>query len=204
MAEQNGTAGSIPSNPRPSSTSYPSPHSHSYPSPSMQPYQYPPPQPSSNEPYRQSPTGPNATLPSINLPPIRGVDGHSPTQGPPGPNQPGVPSMHPPQGMYYPPPGQHPMLPPSQLGGAPPPHMMRYPIPTQGPDARMLAGRGQKKDIKRRTKTGCLTCRKRRIKVSTGVASLLLFARGARTLWCGWIGFYVEAGCEPGLLWSSR
>ena len=53
----------------------------------------------------------------------------------------------------------------------PPPHMtmshdpnapMRYAIPNDG---RMLSGGRHKKEIKRRTKTGCLTCRKRRIKV---------------------------------------
>ncbi|PNY23352.1 Uncharacterized protein TCAP_06687 [Tolypocladium capitatum] len=37
----------------------------------------------------------------------------------------------------------------------------RYPIPH---DPRILGSRGPKKEIKRRTKTGCLTCRKRRIK----------------------------------------
>ncbi|EMD00910.1 hypothetical protein BAUCODRAFT_118634 [Baudoinia panamericana UAMH 10762] len=45
------------------------------------------------------------------------------------------------------------------------PGMMRYPIPPQAPvDGRHATGVRGKKDIKRRTKTGCLTCRKRRIK----------------------------------------
>lgn len=45
--------------------------------------------------------------------------------------------------------------------------MIRYPIPPQTPiDARQMSGGRHKKEIKRRTKTGCLTCRKRRIKVS--------------------------------------
>ncbi|PHH83994.1 hypothetical protein CDD83_2664 [Cordyceps sp. RAO-2017] len=39
--------------------------------------------------------------------------------------------------------------------------MSRYPLPH---DPRILGSRGPKKEIKRRTKTGCLTCRKRRIK----------------------------------------
>ncbi|KAI1154035.1 hypothetical protein F4825DRAFT_223780 [Nemania diffusa] len=39
----------------------------------------------------------------------------------------------------------------------------RYALPPGGPGAVMTAGR-HKKEIKRRTKTGCLTCRKRRIK----------------------------------------
>jgi hypothetical protein len=41
---------------------------------------------------------------------------------------------------------------------------MRYQLPPQG-DQRILSGGRHKKEIKRRTKTGCLTCRKRRIKV---------------------------------------
>ncbi|KAL7927529.1 hypothetical protein ACQKWADRAFT_6731 [Trichoderma austrokoningii] len=39
--------------------------------------------------------------------------------------------------------------------------LSRYPLPH---DARLMNHRGPKKEIKRRTKTGCLTCRKRRIK----------------------------------------
>ncbi|KAI8623647.1 hypothetical protein F5Y19DRAFT_481438 [Xylariaceae sp. FL1651] len=39
----------------------------------------------------------------------------------------------------------------------------RYALPPSGPGA-VLAGGRHKKEIKRRTKTGCLTCRKRRIK----------------------------------------
>ncbi|KJZ73504.1 hypothetical protein HIM_07060 [Hirsutella minnesotensis 3608] len=39
--------------------------------------------------------------------------------------------------------------------------MSRFPLPH---DPRILGSRGPKKEIKRRTKTGCLTCRKRRIK----------------------------------------
>ena len=42
---------------------------------------------------------------------------------------------------------------------------LRYPLPAAGPDSRLLTGGRHKKEIKRRTKTGCLTCRKRRIKV---------------------------------------
>ena len=170
MAEQNGTAASNPVNHRPNSNSYPSPHPHSYPSPSMQPYQYPPlQQQSPGEPYRQSPTAVNASLPSINLPPIRGTDGRAPSQNPPAPLPPGSAPMPPPvQTMYYPPPGQHGMMLPAQMNASATSHLMQYPIPPQGPDARLLAGRPQKKDIKRRTKTGCLTCRKRRIKASAG------------------------------------
>ena len=44
---------------------------------------------------------------------------------------------------------------------------MRYLIPPQPAplDQRAMSGARGKKEIKRRTKTGCLTCRKRRIKV---------------------------------------
>jgi hypothetical protein len=41
---------------------------------------------------------------------------------------------------------------------------MRYQLP--GDPNKMLSGNRHKKEVKRRTKTGCLTCRKRRIKVS--------------------------------------
>lgn len=42
----------------------------------------------------------------------------------------------------------------------------RFPLPPQPPlDSRQMSGGRHKKEIKRRTKTGCLTCRKRRIKV---------------------------------------
>lgn len=44
---------------------------------------------------------------------------------------------------------------------------MRYQLPPQG-DQRILSGGRHKKEIKRRTKTGCLTCRKRRIKCDEG------------------------------------
>ncbi|KAI1334291.1 hypothetical protein F5Y15DRAFT_295662 [Xylariaceae sp. FL0016] len=40
----------------------------------------------------------------------------------------------------------------------------RYALPPGGGAALLTSGRGHKKEIKRRTKTGCLTCRKRRIK----------------------------------------
>ncbi|OJJ49405.1 hypothetical protein ASPZODRAFT_61087 [Penicilliopsis zonata CBS 506.65] len=43
---------------------------------------------------------------------------------------------------------------------------MRYQIP--GDPSKLLAGGRHKKEVKRRTKTGCLTCRKRRIKCDEG------------------------------------
>jgi hypothetical protein len=47
---------------------------------------------------------------------------------------------------------------------------MRYQLP--GDPNKMLSGNRHKKEVKRRTKTGCLTCRKRRIKVSRKFATL--------------------------------
>ena len=44
--------------------------------------------------------------------------------------------------------------------------MMRFPIPQQVPLPMAQARAAKNKEVKRRTKTGCLTCRKRRIKVS--------------------------------------
>jgi hypothetical protein len=59
-------------------------------------------------------------------------------------------------------------MPPTMPSNAPNGHsgIMRYPIPPQAPmDVRQMSGGRHKKEIKRRTKSGCLTCRKRRIKV---------------------------------------
>lgn len=41
----------------------------------------------------------------------------------------------------------------------------RYPLTSHSADERIIAGGRNRKEVKRRTKTGCLTCRKRRIKV---------------------------------------
>ncbi|EWC48433.1 hypothetical protein DRE_02202 [Drechslerella stenobrocha 248] len=118
---------------------------------------------------RDSPTYSSATLPGVGsssfaLPPIRLAP---PTSSPvpsnlqvgsplPAPS-PSLPGM---QG-YYSMPGAPPHL------GSPshqPPNM-RYPLPSvMQPSERIMSGGRHKKEIKRRTKTGCLTCRKRRIK----------------------------------------
>ncbi|KAF1989347.1 hypothetical protein K402DRAFT_402000 [Aulographum hederae CBS 113979] len=149
---------------------------HSYPSPSMQPtYTYPP--PDKQEPYRDSPTGSSMSAPSVNLPPISSIEGQSraPQQQPPPPPQNSQPVGSPlppqvaPMSAYYPPPGppmghaMHPTSSPHTMG-------MRYPIPPPGGggEPRMMSGGRHKKEIKRRTKTGCLTCRKRRIKCDEG------------------------------------
>tara|TARA_R110002003_G_scaffold28_2_gene1543 strand:- start:1283 stop:1864 length:582 start_codon:yes stop_codon:yes gene_type:complete len=153
----------------------------------MQPtYTYPPPQgQQSNEPYRGSPQGTNMSLPPLNLPPIRLQDGQQPPPPQPQPvQQPmGSPLPPPPHGMpqYYghqahphPPPGQQMManMGPAQYNAA-----MRYQLPPQHNEQRVLSGGRHKKEIKRRTKTGCLTCRKRRIKVSTSrTASPIIFS----------------------------
>ena len=165
-------------------SSYPSPHS--YPSPSMSAYAYPPPTSGQNtEPYRASPTGSHVSLPSLNLPPIRNVDGRPQSQHQQQQQQQPSPQQNSSQPPSAPTSGQNSMgspLQPSmnqlgqyyqaQLSAPPPQHInvtsdpnqpMRYPLPA--PDNRLMSGGRHKKEIKRRTKTGCLTCRKRRIKV---------------------------------------
>ena len=154
-----------------------------YPSPSMPGYAYPPPTPGqSAEPsYRASPTGSNVSLPSLHLPPIRTVDGRQqsqqpqpqqqqgqqqggqPTSGPPLP-----PPMHP---QYY---AGHTLPPPQHMNVTSDPNQqhLRYPLPPP-PDGRIMSGGRHKKEIKRRTKTGCLTCRKRRIKVGQQFSPIL-------------------------------
>ncbi|KAL8681156.1 MAG: hypothetical protein Q9186_002688 [Xanthomendoza sp. 1 TL-2023] len=160
---------------------------HSYPSPSMSAFAYPPSNHGqSTEAYRASPTGSNVSLPSLNLPPIRTIDGRPQSsqgqqgtqhqsqqqqqqpqqqqqQQPVGQPQMGTP-IPPSMSSYYPGmPGQS--LPPPQHMGVtsdPSQQPMRYPLPPS--DGRMMSGGRHKKEIKRRTKTGCLTCRKRRIK----------------------------------------
>lgn len=176
--------------------SYPSPTS--YPSPSMTApggYTYPAPTSGQNaEPYRAggSPTGSNNSLPPLNLPPLRGIDGRSPTaQQPQGHGAQQSPSGQPTSGQnamgsplaphlnqYYQ--GQQ-SLPP------PPPHMsgsdahnaLRYPIPASS-DTRMMSGGRHKKEIKRRTKTGCLTCRRRRIKVRKRLPGTVVRSKAMR------------------------
>lgn len=146
----------------------------------MQPtYSYPPGQPP-QEPYRGSPPGGNMSLPPLNLPPIRLQDGQQPPpqqhqQHQQPPQQPMGSPLPPPQHamqQHYPPPGYaHPGQ-PMQMGPAQY-NAMRYQLPPQG-DQRVLSGGRHKKEIKRRTKTGCLTCRKRRIKVSADLNGLRL------------------------------
>ncbi|RMZ68865.1 c6 finger domain [Pyrenophora seminiperda CCB06] len=151
---------------------YASPHT--YPSPSMQnSYTYPPTQgQQGNEGgYRSSPQGANMSLPPLNLPPIRVQDGQQPqTQQQPQQQPMGSP-LPPPQPQqqqhqmpqYYTHPAHAQPGPPMMANMGPQFNSMRYQLPPQG-DQRVLSGGRHKKEIKRRTKTGCLTCRKRRIK----------------------------------------
>ncbi|KAK0741946.1 hypothetical protein B0T21DRAFT_122685 [Apiosordaria backusii] len=135
-------------------------------------YPYPPQAVPPPDPYRPTPTS---------LPSMRTLDhghGHGHGHGQP---QPPPPQQHQQHGMAL---GGHmaaPMAPgPSSMGyhyvhphvyGLPDPSAgMRFAIPpglAADPRIAMSGGR-HKKEIKRRTKTGCLTCRKRRIKVRTG------------------------------------
>ncbi|XEU97856.1 hypothetical protein FSHL1_003142 [Fusarium sambucinum] len=108
------------------------------------------------EAYRPSPMpiGSNMSLPSM-----RTIEN---PHGPPVSSPQGMPMNMPmaqvPGGVQY---YQHQGMPMAPGYGLSDP-MARYAIPH---DPRLM-GRGPKKEIKRRTKTGCLTCRKRRIKVS--------------------------------------
>ncbi|KFY61007.1 hypothetical protein V496_05205 [Pseudogymnoascus sp. VKM F-4515 (FW-2607)] len=171
--------------------SYPSPTS--YPSPGLSAAQYSYPAPTQQlvpEPYRASPTGSNS---SISLPSMRTLDPHQQqaqqaqqaqqqqqqqqqmqqqqaqqqqqqqqhpqhmgSQLPPPVAQMGGPYYHNNQSL------PHPAHQYSNVTSDPTGQNMRYALP--GPDNRVMSGGRHKKEIKRRTKTGCLTCRKRRIK----------------------------------------
>lgn len=151
---------------------------HSYPSPSLQnSYTYPPQgqQPGQSSDYRTPSTTTTSSSMAqhpVNLPPIRTFDGQTqpsaqqPSSGYVAPST--LPQPGPPINSYY----QHPYLPPPPPGPQPSSLAaqaaqmgMRYPMPPHL-DQRTMSGGRHKKEIKRRTKTGCLTCRKRRIKVS--------------------------------------
>jgi hypothetical protein len=137
----------------PSPSAYPEPtqnYASHYPAPNGQPV---------NEPYRASasPAGSNG---SMSLPSMRSLDSlHAAHQ----PHLQGQPTM-----PYYAP--QMPQYP--NVTSDPTMGNMRYALPV--PDQRQMSGGRHKKEIKRRTKTGCLTCRKRRIKVSLLFCSALI------------------------------
>ena len=140
--------------------SYQQPNSYpSFSAPSMAAqYNYPPPEGQGQAKSPSAPSGSNMAHPDISLPPIRSIDGISQPQHPQSQQgqAPPMSAMPPNMSQYYGGQGQYPQ--PTSDPSAP----VRYPIP---PDGRQMSGGRHKKEIKRRTKTGCLTCRKRRIKV---------------------------------------
>ncbi|KAK1838588.1 negative acting factor [Colletotrichum chrysophilum] len=135
--------------------SYPSPNNFPSPMPQGQ-YAYHQPTQPPPDPYRASPGAPVPSLPSM-----KSLDHHYPSAAPQHQPMPMQMPMAPNAGMpYYLPPGvQNPYL-------AQDMNSMRYALPPgHHHDPRLMRGPGgPKKEIKRRTKTGCLTCRKRRIK----------------------------------------
>ncbi|KAL9108875.1 MAG: hypothetical protein Q9227_006406 [Pyrenula ochraceoflavens] len=164
--------------------------------PSMSSYPYSPhPPATSAEQYRSSPTVGQG---SMHLPPIRSIE---PRQGQPLQPQtpiqtpypqvvpPQMPGYHPhmgPMSPYYPQAPMHPGYVPVQLAPGeqpamhpastiPPPPPGRWPqglpLPPDHRTGDIARGRN-KKEVKRRTKTGCLTCRKRRIKPQHGPSSI--------------------------------
>ncbi|KUJ07952.1 uncharacterized protein LY89DRAFT_691268 [Mollisia scopiformis] len=145
--------------------SYPSPTSYPSPSLSNAQYNYPPPNQQGSEPYRASPTGSTG---SLSLPSMRSLD---PLQQQQQQQHANMSSNLPPPvaqmggGPYYHNQGQtlpHPSHQYPNVTSDPTGQNMRYALPVT--DSRVMSGGRHKKEIKRRTKTGCLTCRKRRIK----------------------------------------
>jgi len=151
----------------------------SYPSPTMQqqpPFAYPHPESQIKSEYQEPPTDPNMPLPPINLPPIRSIDGQSHQPAAQGPGDYAGPPPLAPMSAHYPPQAQqyaaYPMGITSSSAHAM--GMQRYPLPPGvAMDGKIMSGGRHKKEIKRRTKTGCLTCRKRRIKVRTRLLAVV-------------------------------
>ncbi|KAL7950675.1 hypothetical protein V8C42DRAFT_340287 [Trichoderma barbatum] len=108
--------------------------------------------------YRVSPVG----TPQMSLPSMRTIDALSQQSVPPMPHHSISMGMSMPLTAVSTPPyfTSHSTPLPSNYG-FPQDALARYPLPH---DPRLINHRGPKKEIKRRTKTGCLTCRKRRIK----------------------------------------
>lgn len=116
----------------------------------------------SQQPSRASPNGQNSMQSPSLLPPIH--QGALPAQ----PQYGAHPAAYVPAPPYapYQNGGMQPMPMPPNVAPNGQNGMMRYPIPQVPVDSRTVTTGRHKKEIKRRTKTGCLTCRKRRIKVS--------------------------------------
>ena len=145
-----------PNSVRSTPTSYPSPAS--YPSPSASAY---------SQQGGHISNSPQYQATSVSLPPMRIVPPNA-TSSPPVTIPPAAGSPLPPQNHHYYVPQNH-RLPAhaishAHLTSSPLHQSLRYPLP-QVPPERIMSGGRHKKEIKRRTKTGCLTCRKRRIKV---------------------------------------
>ena len=140
-------------------TGYPSPSMSAMPAPSSQYSSYPLPE---SQGQGNAQAGAN-NMQALNLPPIRSGDGGPQAQQQPSPQQPqSQPGQVLPTSMqYYSAPGQPYPTQPGDLNA----HMRFGSIPIPPADSRTMSGGRHKKEIKRRTKTGCLTCRKRRIKV---------------------------------------
>jgi len=153
----------------------------SYPSPTTQQqraFAYPPPESQTKSEYQEAPTGSNMPLPPMNLPPIRSIDGQSRQPAAQGPGDYAGPPPLAPMSAHYPPHTQQ--YAPYPMGiTSSSPHamrMQRYPLPPGvGVDGKIMSGGRHKKEIKRRTKTGCLTCRKRRIKVRGSFFAAITF-----------------------------
>ncbi|KAL9130972.1 MAG: hypothetical protein Q9217_000961 [Psora testacea] len=129
-----------------SSSHQANPYPAAYPSPSMSAMPGNSSQYSSYPEGQDSPPPSGASMSSLNLPPIRSVDGRP--QQPPQPQhqqQQQQPGQVPPPLPFYQP---YPMATP-QDPSAP----MRYPLPPN-PEGRIMSGGRHKKEIKRRTKTG--------------------------------------------------
>ncbi|RMY45787.1 hypothetical protein D0865_09696 [Hortaea werneckii] len=133
---------------------HPPPHSQ------QQHQQYPYGPTASQQPSRASPTGQNSMQSPSLLPPIH--QGGLPAQ----PQYGAHPAAYVPAPPYaaYQNGGMQPMPMPPNVAPNGQNGMMRYPIPQVPVDSRTVTTGRHKKEIKRRTKTGCLTCRKRRIK----------------------------------------
>jgi hypothetical protein len=150
----------------------------------MSPFPPPPGRRGQHEPLcGDSPThSANAAPPPVNLPPLSSIDPRqqrpshspSPTEVQNQPQQPGLPEHIPQYGtllpgmsQYY---GSQLSTSGHYIGGPLAPIAVasassRFAIaPTSDPNS-MISGGRHKKEVKKRTKTGCMTCRKRRIKV---------------------------------------
>lgn len=135
-------------------TSYPSPAS--YHSPQISTYNFNP---------QQSHYSSHSHSMAISnyLPPMRMTP---PTTSLPAPVLPQPSSLQTPHHVYFGPPPPPPPITHITSSSHQP---LRYALPQVPvpPEQRVMSGGRHKKEIKRRTKTGCLTCRKRRIKVSS-------------------------------------